>query len=121
MQEFLRGDLIGQGLYPTVQFAGAPAAPPTVTATDEEGTGLGTVVRQVAEPEEGHFAATVDVRRRAMLLLKASFDPRWRVTVDGHQVDPQMIAPSYVGRESGRGGTRSSSSTCRTAPTGWCS
>jgi hypothetical protein len=36
--------------------------------------------------------------RRAMVMLKASFDPRWQVTVDGIAESPQMIAPSFVGR-----------------------
>jgi hypothetical protein len=65
--------------------------------------GLGSVRRQVVDPEQGRFSATVDIRRRSMLMLKASFDPRWRVTVDGVEVDPQMIAPSFVGREIGPG------------------
>jgi hypothetical protein len=33
-----------------------------------------------------------------MVMLKASFDPRWQVTVDGIPVEPEMIAPSFVGR-----------------------
>ena len=36
--------------------------------------------------------------RPAMVMLKASFDPRWQVTVDGIPVEPEMIAPSFVGR-----------------------
>jgi hypothetical protein len=34
-----------------------------------------------------------------MVMLKASFDPRWTVEVDGVQLAPQMVAPSFVGRE----------------------
>jgi hypothetical protein len=86
-----------------IEFAGNPAAPVTVTSDDQAGEGLGEVVAQVAEPDQGRFQATVDVKRRAMLVLKSSFDPRWRVTVDGQEVDPQMIAPSFVGREVGPG------------------
>jgi uncharacterized membrane protein YfhO len=33
-----------------------------------------------------------------MVMLKASFDPRWQVTVDGVALAPEMIAPSFVGR-----------------------
>jgi uncharacterized membrane protein YfhO len=33
-----------------------------------------------------------------MVMLKASFDPRWQVTVDGISVAPEMIARSFVGR-----------------------
>jgi hypothetical protein len=32
------------------------------------------------------------------VMLKASFDPRWQVTVDGIAVAPELIAPSFVGR-----------------------
>jgi hypothetical protein len=104
MQEFLKSDQIAGRLYPTVEFAGSPAAPPTADAEDEDaGKGLGSVRSQVAQPEQGRFEAEVDVRRRAMLVLKSSFDPRWQVTVDGREVEPQMIAPSFVGREIGPG------------------
>ena len=37
------------------------------------------------------------MRRRAMVLLKTSFDPRWQVAVDGHPVRAWMVAPSFVG------------------------
>ncbi len=40
---------------------------------------------------------TVEADRPAFVLLKASFDPRWQVTVDGVPVEPEMIAPSFVG------------------------
>ena len=42
--------------------------------------------------------ATVIAERPAMVMLKASFDPRWQVSVDGVAVAPEMIAPSFVGR-----------------------
>jgi hypothetical protein len=35
----------------------------------------------------------------AMVMLKASFDPRWTVEVDGVQLPTQMVAPSFVSRE----------------------
>ena len=43
-------------------------------------------------------ATTVDVRRPAAVILKASFDNRWRVVVDGRELDAQMFAPGFVGR-----------------------
>jgi hypothetical protein len=36
--------------------------------------------------------------RPSLVMLKASFDPRWQVTMDGIAVAPEMIAPSFVGR-----------------------
>jgi hypothetical protein len=49
--------------------------------------------------QDGHVQATVNAVRPGAVILKASFDPRWRVTVDGVQVSPQMFSPSFVGRE----------------------
>jgi hypothetical protein len=40
----------------------------------------------------------VITERPAAVMLKASFDPRWQVSVDGVAVAPEMIAPSFVGR-----------------------
>ena len=42
-------------------------------------------------------------RRRAVVLLKASYDPRWTATVDSKSVKPVMMAPSLVGVEVGPG------------------
>jgi uncharacterized membrane protein YfhO len=33
------------------------------------------------------------------VLLKATYDPRWTVTVDGQSAKPEMMAPSLVGVE----------------------
>jgi uncharacterized membrane protein YfhO len=41
---------------------------------------------------------TVELDRPAMVILKSTYDNRWQVTVDGNRVDPQMVAPSFVGR-----------------------
>jgi hypothetical protein len=89
---WLRSDQPSQGLFPAIAFAGHPAAEPT------SGKGLrGEVLAQSADLRSGEAAALVDLERSAMVLLKTSFDPRWRVTVDGAPADPWMIAPSFVG------------------------
>ncbi|MCI0636176.1 MAG: YfhO family protein [Actinobacteria bacterium] len=31
------------------------------------------------------------------MLLRSTFDPGWQVKVDGRVVEPQMVAPSFVG------------------------
>jgi hypothetical protein len=41
--------------------------------------------------------------RPAMIVLKATFDPRWGILVDGVNERPQMVAPSFVGRQVGPG------------------
>jgi uncharacterized membrane protein YfhO len=37
------------------------------------------------------------MRRPGIVMLKATYDPRWVATVDGERVETQMIAPSFVG------------------------
>jgi hypothetical protein len=103
MQSFLQSELISEGRYPTVAFAGAPGAPPTLQEGQSASGPAGTVLEETVDPENGRFGATVRLNRRAMVILRESFDPRWRVTVDGKVVAPQMVAPSFVGREMGPG------------------
>jgi hypothetical protein len=89
---WLRSDQPAAGLFPAIAFAGhAPAAP-----TSAEGP-RGTVLDQSADLRSGHADALVDLERPAMVILKTSFDPRWRASVDGGSVEPRMIAPSFVG------------------------
>jgi hypothetical protein len=57
------------------------------------------VIGEDVDLRDGRAIATIVAERPAMVMLKASFDPRWQVTVDGVAVEPQMIAPSFVGRE----------------------
>jgi hypothetical protein len=103
MQSFLRSALIGEGRYPTVAFAGSPGAPPTLKEGQSASGPAGKVLQETVDPENGRFGATVRLNRRAEVILRESFDPRWRVTVDGRTVPPQMIAPSFVGAEMGPG------------------
>jgi uncharacterized membrane protein YfhO len=69
-----------------------------VSADDLPDTPAGTVVSEDVDLRDGRATATVIADRTAMVMLKASFDPRWQVTVDGISVAPEMIAPSFVGR-----------------------
>ena len=41
--------------------------------------------------------------RSAVVVLKATYDPGWRVTVDGKRARTVMMAPSIVGVEVGPG------------------
>jgi hypothetical protein len=95
---WFRSDLPGRGANPGVAFGGHPAPEPTVTADDLPGTPAGVVTNQDVDLRDGRATATVIAERPAMVMLKASFDPRWQVTVDGIPVEPEMIAPSFVGR-----------------------
>ncbi len=93
LQDWFRSDLPGRGANPGVAFEGEPAPEPTVSADDLPDTPAGTVVSEDVDLRDGLATATVVADRPAMVMLKASFDPRWQVTVDGISVAPEMIAP----------------------------
>jgi hypothetical protein len=94
---FLESDLPGSGIYPTIAYAGLPAAPSTLP-TGSIATGpAGTVLTEEDDLENGQAVATVFARRTAVVLLKSSFDPGWTVTVDGEPASTEMIAPALVG------------------------
>lgn len=59
------------------------------------GPSRGTVLSE--EVGSNYFAADVNVERESMLLLKATFHPNWRATVDGVTTDTVMLMPSFVG------------------------
>ncbi|HVB04660.1 MAG TPA: YfhO family protein [Acidimicrobiales bacterium] len=95
---FLRSTLAGQGIYPTVAFSGSPAAAPTFSSGNPVGS-PGSVLSSVDSLDSGAFTATVTANRDAVVLLKASYDPGWQVTVDGVPTATEMIAPAFVGVE----------------------
>jgi len=59
------------------------------------GPSRGTVLSE--EVGSNYFAADVTVERESMLLLKATYHPNWRATVDGVKTDTVMLMPSFVG------------------------
>ena len=95
---WLSSDLPDADVYPGIAFAGFEPAETTVTGDEAPQTAPGFVVGASLQLDDGRASATVDVSRPAAVILKASFDNRWRVTVDGEEVEPQMFAPSLVGR-----------------------
>ena len=99
MEPWLRSDLSDRDLFPSVTFAGIEGAEPTVRDTESAAAEPpGRVVVESVDLRDGRATASVIADRSAMVVLKASFDPRWQVTVDGIAFEPQMIAPSFVGR-----------------------
>jgi hypothetical protein len=97
MARFLSSDLPLKGRFPTLAWAGAPGADPTLSPEDDPTTPPGSVTSEIAQPADGRFGGDVRADRTAVVQLKASFDPRWMVTVDGRDAPTQMIAPGFVG------------------------
>jgi hypothetical protein len=99
----LTSDLPSENQALTVAFNGQPAAADTASDASTLYGSPGSVVSEHDDLPDGHVQATVSVRRRAVVVLSASFDPGWTVTVDGHPVPTQMIAPALVGVTVGPG------------------
>ena len=82
-------------VLPTIAFGGRPAAEPTASRRNPPAGQPGTTVDRSESAKEGRLEATVDARRRAAVVLKASFTPQWEVTVDGKKARPYLVAPGY--------------------------
>jgi hypothetical protein len=104
MTEFLRSDRAARGVYPTVAFNDRPAAEPTRSGSSLPDSPAGRVTDIKEDPQGGVYTATIRANRKAVVLLKSSFDPGWTVEIDGKSMPGQMIGPSLVGRtvEAGR-------------------
>jgi hypothetical protein len=99
VQGFMASELASEGTYPGVAFAGRPEPRPTFDGSAPPPGAAGTVLEQDQEAQDGVFTATVEASRPGVVLLKASYDPRWSVTVDGLPDKAAMMAPSLVGVE----------------------
>jgi len=98
-ESFLSSGQLASGQYPTIAFAGEPAAPPTLIGGEPPSGPAGSVEFEDHRLADGLVTAQIVVNRPAMVILKSSFDPRWEVVVDGVPLAPRMAAPSFVARE----------------------
>jgi uncharacterized membrane protein YfhO len=86
-----------------IAFAGGTAATPTDPTSAQYSVAAGEVTDQQSEPDNGTFGGDVTVNRPSVVMLKATYDPSWHVTVDGKPAATQMLAPSFVGVAVGPG------------------
>jgi hypothetical protein len=96
--DWMVSGLPARSIHPTIGFAGRVPATPTLPA-DAPPPALppGSIVSSDVRLDDGWFAATVDVRRRAVVTAKAAFDPRFAAWVDGRPAPVQMVAPGFPG------------------------
>ena len=103
---WLASGLLGVKQHPTVLFGrssrGKESSIPLSEASEviskiqvSASPSRGTVLSE--EVGNNFFAADVNVKRDSMLMLKATYHPNWRATVDGEETDPVMLMPSVVG------------------------
>jgi len=57
---------------------------------------VGSVVSEIDDLDRGEVTTTVSMRHSGAVVLSASFDPGWIVTVDGHPHATRMVAPALV-------------------------
>ena len=103
---WLDSDLPATKQFPVVTFGDAPQGLERPLPLSEAVDAI-SEVKAVAGPSRGtviseevggnYFAADVNVERDSMLLLKATYHPNWRATVDGVKTDTVMLIPSFVG------------------------
>ncbi len=86
-----------EGIYPGIAFADEAGPPPTFAGPSPPDGAAGSVLEQRQNLEDGVLTASVAARRPAVALLKATYDRRWKATVDGLPATATMIAPSLVG------------------------
>jgi len=88
--------------YLSVAYGGSKAAAPTDPGATNAGA-PGVVVSTRPDLSNGETTATVVATRRSVVVLSASYDPGWHVTVDGRAAKVAMIAPALPGVVVGTG------------------
>jgi Bacterial membrane protein YfhO len=91
----LRSGLADDGAYLGVRFGsggGGHGRLPTARSQSP----VGAVSAEHTDLAAGEAAATVEMRQPGVVVLSASYDPGWTVTVNGQRVPIRMVAPALV-------------------------
>jgi len=96
MQPFLQSAGFHHSELAAVAFNGGAAAAPTLSISAAPTGPPGTSVDTLDDGQNGHYAGTVTVNRTAAVVLKATYDPGWHVTVDGKAAATYMVVPGFV-------------------------
>jgi hypothetical protein len=96
MQPYLNSTSFTQGELATVAFNGGSAATPTLPIGAIPTAPPGSSTDVLVESSDGFFAGDVTLDRTAAVVLKATYDPRWQVLVDGKPATPYMVVPGFV-------------------------
>lgn len=92
---WLANDIASGVWHPEIELqssSGSTSRLPTPSQADSRSA---TVLDQRASA--GRFSARVSVDDARTLLFKTSFHPGWRAVINGENVEPVMLMPSYVG------------------------
>jgi len=103
---YLRSSLPERGETLNVDYSGSTSggsSSPPAPARSSPVIAAGVVLSQSARLDEGTARALVRMSGSGVVVLSASFDPGWQVTVDGRKAAPVMLAPALVGVHLGPG------------------
>ena len=79
-----------------IAFDGDTPARPTMRRAIRPSEPPGAVRSERHDQYDGVYRGSVNAQRRAVVVLAASYHPRWTATVDGKPAKTQMVAPSFV-------------------------
>jgi len=94
---YLASQQVPELRHPLVAFDGAKPPPPSSSSFAPYVGAPGRVESSSDSLANGRFAGRVSATRASWVMLKESYAPHWRATVDGKPVKTAMLAPSFVG------------------------
>jgi hypothetical protein len=94
---YLASTAVQELRHPLVAFDGRKTPAPSSSLAAPYTGPPGQVDSSSASLANGRFEGTVTATRASWVMLKESFAPHWRATVDGKPVKTAMLAPSFIG------------------------